>query len=98
MTIVHRFTSPSWLAALKSHLAGVSVEGEASTRDVGVIFRQIVNLEAGEALLFSPSAMIQPDEDAGLHGLKMQKLGLGYIKVRVRQRMTADGGRSVMAA
>jgi hypothetical protein len=98
MTIVHRFTSPSWLAALKSHLAGVSVEGEASKRDVGEIFRQIVNLEAGEALLFSPSAMTQLDKDAGLHGLKMQKLGLGYVKVRVRQRMTADGGRSIMAA
>ncbi|KAL2043063.1 hypothetical protein N7G274_004122 [Stereocaulon virgatum] len=98
MTIVHRFTSPSWLAALKSHLAGVSVEGEASKRDVGEIFRQIVNLEAGEALLFSPSAMTQLDEDAGLHGLKVQKLGLGYAKVRVRQRMTADGGRGIMAA
>ena len=98
MTIVHRFTSPSWLAALKSHLAGVSIEGEVSKRDVAEIFKQIVNLEAGEALLFSPSAMIEPDKDAGLQGLKMQKLGPGYVKVRVRQRLTADGGRSILAA
>lgn len=98
MTIVHRFTSPSWLAALKSHLAGVSVEREVSKRDVTEIFKQIVNLEAGEALLFSPSAMTGPEKDAGLQGLEMQKLGLGYVKVRVRQRLTADGGRSILAA
>ncbi|KAK3174211.1 hypothetical protein OEA41_001455 [Lepraria neglecta] len=98
MTIVHRFTSPSWLTALKSHLAGVSIEREVSKRDVAKIFKQIVNLEAGEALLFSPSAMTGPDKDAGLEDLKMQKLGLGYVKVRVRQRLTADGGRSILAA
>ena len=57
LTIVHRFTSPSWLTVLKSHLAGMSVEGETSKRDIAGIFKLIVNLEAGQALLFSPSAM-----------------------------------------
>jgi len=98
MTIVHRFTSPNWLAALKSHLAGVSSEGHASKRDVVKIFDQIVNLEAGEALLFSPSAMTGPEKDTGHRGLRMQKLGTGYVKVRVRKRLTADGGRSILAA
>ena len=98
MTIVHRFTSPNWLAALKSHLAGVSAEAETSKRDVAEIFKQIVNLEAGQALLFSPSTMTGPDKEDGLSSLKMQKLGLGYVKVRVRQRLTADGGRSILAA
>ena len=97
MTIVHRFTSPSWLTALRSHLAGLSVEGETSKRDVADIFKQIVNLEAGQALLFSPSAMTSVDLKADPNRLKMQKLGVGYLKVGVRARLTEDGGRSIMA-
>lgn len=97
MTIVHRFTSPTWLAALKSHLAGVSSEGESSKRDVGEIFRQIVNLDAGQALLFSPSAMLGVDGYSDHQHLSMKKLGTGYVKMRVRQRLTTDGGRSILA-
>lgn len=97
MTIVHRFASPSWLTVLKSHLAGMSVEGETSKRDIAGIFKQIVNLEAGQALLFSPSAMTGVDTKADPDELKMQKLGVGYLKIGVRKRLTEDGGRSIMA-
>ena len=97
ITIVHRFTSPSWLTVLKSHLAGMSVEGETSKRDIAGIFKQIVNLEAGQALLFSPSAMTGVDCKADANRMKMQKLGVGYLKIGVRKRLTEDGGRSIMA-
>lgn len=97
MTIVHRFTSPSWLTTLKSHLAGMSVEGETSKRDIAGIFKQIVNLEAGQALLFSPSSMTGADLKANHDQLKMQKLGVGYLKIGVRKRLTEDGGRSILA-
>lgn len=97
VTIVHRFTSPSWLAALRSHLAGVSSEGDASNRDAAQVFRNIVNLHAGQALVFSPSAMLGV-EDAKKTGLRMKKLGTGYVKVQVRKRFTADGGQSKLAA
>ena len=98
MTIVHRFTSPSWLTVLKSHLAGMSVEGETSKRDIAGMFKHIVNLEAGQALLFSPSAMTGVDSKAGADRLKMQKLGMRYLKIGVRKRLTEDGGRSILAA
>lgn len=100
MTIVHRFTSPSWLQALKSHLAGVSKFEGNDGRDLKEIFNKIVNLEAGEALLFSPSMMLNVAE-GGLEDekvLQTEKLGMGYLKMRVRNRLTADGGRSIMAA
>ena len=97
MTIVHRFTSPSWLTVLKSHLAGMSIEGETSKRDIAGIFKQIVNLEAGQALLFSPSAMTGVDTRADPDRLKMQKLGVSYLKIGVRKRLTEDGGRSILA-
>ena len=97
MTIVHRFTSPAWLAALKSHLAGVSSEGEASKRGVQDIFEQIVELDAGQALVFSPSAMLGVDKRDDIGSARMLKLGTQYLKVRVRMRESADGGRSILA-
>lgn len=98
MSIVHRFTSPSWLQALRSHLAGVSsFEDDDQGRDVKEIFNKVVNLEAGEALLFSPSMMLSLVE-VGMAALETKKLGMGYVKMRVRKRLTADGGRSIMAA
>lgn len=94
MTIVHRFSSRVWLTTLKAHLAG------ASYADDEAIFNAIVALQAGEALLFSPSAImdieVTTDADGSL-ALKAQKLGKEYIKVGVRKRLTADGGRSMMA-
>ena len=101
MTIVHRFTSPDWLHTLKTHLAGVSWMDESSGRNVGEIFETIVTLQAGQALLFSPSAIMDVDVSTDASGncvLKAHKLGVGYIKVGVRKRVTADGGRSIMAA
>ncbi len=101
MTIVHRFTSPSWLQALKTHLAGISNNDESSSqRDVSEIFKEIVNLEAGQALLFSPSAIldtVNDQEGDGHINLRPKKLGLRYVKLRVRKRLTADGGRSILA-
>ena len=28
---------------------------------------------------------------------KIEKLGTGYVKIQVRKRLTADGGKSIMA-
>ena len=101
MTIVHRFTSPSWLRTLKTHLAGVTpFEDDNQSRNVKEIFGEIVNLEAGEAILFSPSTMLNLTEagTAEAKTLQTKKLGMGYAKIRVRKRVTADGGKSIMAA
>ena len=100
MTIVHRFTSPSWLQTLKSHLAGISSIEETSGRDIKQIFELIVNLGAGQALLFSPSAILDAkDESTAKDTLitRVQKLGSRYVKMRVRERLTMDGGRSILA-
>ena len=94
MTIVHRFTSPVWYEALKSHLAAVSHEGEASKRGMQ---DQIVKLNTGEALVFAPSAMLGEDDQGGNRSPMMVKLGAQYIKVLVRNRITMDGGRSILA-
>jgi hypothetical protein len=68
------------------------------------IFKEIVNLRVGEALLFSPSAFVGVlEKERGVRGefrkeRKMERLGTGYLKIRVRDRLTEDGGKSVMAS
>jgi hypothetical protein len=107
VTIVHRFTSPEWLRALKVHLAAASsdlVDEIAEERQASnqnnkskKIFHDIVNLQVGEALLFAPSAMTSVATSA--NGVRVvEKLGTGYLKINVRARITEDGGKSAMAS
>ncbi|KAL3418807.1 hypothetical protein PVAG01_09028 [Phlyctema vagabunda] len=107
VTIVHRFTSPDWLRALKQHLAAaasdiidqdedVSEDGTIIGSKTKKIFQDIVKLRVGEALLFSPSALVDVEWDK--HLLKFKRLGTGYLKVKVRSRLTEDGGKSTMAS
>lgn len=58
----------------------------------GSLFAQIVELHVGEALLFSPNAVLDVGPQA-----ELKKLSNGVLKVRIRSRVTQDGGRSVMA-
>lgn len=110
VVIVHRFTSPEWLNSLKRHLAGAASNlldgnntdsgGLANSRgkDDGAkrLFAEIVKLRVGEALLFSPSAMI--NAEVGSDGkVVLKRLGDGFLKIRVRMRLTIDGGKSVVA-
>lgn len=71
-------------------------EGEESESEATSLFNRIVRLRVGEALLFSPSAIVganvQQDGDVDYH-----RLGAKYLTIRIRSRLTLDGGRSVLA-
>ncbi|KAM0126316.1 hypothetical protein ACHAO1_010128 [Botrytis cinerea] len=111
VVIVHRFTSPEWLKSLKLHLAGAasnSLDGEdtdssdlVSSREKSDgakrLFAEIVQLRVGEALLFSPSAMIDAEVDCN-GTVALRRLGDSFLKIRIRMRLTTDGGKSVIAA
>lgn len=75
-----------------------------STRTHGDVLEQIViqiiNLNAGEALLLAPSAILDVEnvvDQGGVTRRRLEKLGISYLKIRVRHRLTSDGGRSVLA-
>lgn len=98
MTIVHRFTSPDWLRTLREHLAGISRLNDDSGRDLQEVLKRIVSLRAGQALLFSSGAVMSirsSKDEAGGNVLESHRLGMGYLKIGVRKRITADGGKSI---
>ncbi|CAG8101605.1 unnamed protein product [Penicillium nalgiovense] len=112
VTIVHRFSSPAWLRALKGHVAAASLgtqcNGEATAtveEDLAApeisgklsLFYRIVNLRVGEALLFSPGAVLgSAAENPSSPGLS--RLGAGYLVIKIRERLTEDGGKSVISS
>lgn len=97
VTIVHRFLSPAWFETLRSHLAGAGL----TDKNVMHIFNTIVGLKTGQALLFSPTAIldITSPPAAGLTDTKADLIELKakYIRIRIRKRITADGGKSLLA-
>lgn len=60
-----------------------------------LVFHRIVHLQVGEALLFSPSA-VSCTASGGSQELK--NLGSGYMVIKIRDRLTEDGGKSVMSS
>ncbi|KAI1942110.1 hypothetical protein LOY94_006745 [Ophidiomyces ophidiicola] len=112
VSIVHRFTSPAWYKVLETHLAGAVVgvsREEQSKFDVNNLFAKIVMLETGEALVFSANGVFdvcksrtedqtcENDGDGTRAGYVLVKLGPRYIRLRMRARLSADGGRSILA-
>ncbi|KAI9712698.1 MAG: hypothetical protein M1820_001319 [Bogoriella megaspora] len=97
MTFVHRFTSPAWFAVLRSHIAGLSdssllmegSESDDSSKSARAFFKEIVELGIGEALLFSPSAVVKVNDDR-----VPKKLGMDCLRFQTRPRLTEDGGLS----
>lgn len=101
-TIVHRFSSPEWLRVLQRHLTGATENHHASRDEIGdnerpqSLFNRIVQLGVGEALIFSPSAIVGINGPGGGR-TTFTRLGSGRVHVKVRQRLTCDGGKSVIS-
>ncbi|KAJ7735542.1 hypothetical protein DFH07DRAFT_905815 [Mycena maculata] len=84
MIICHRFSSPAWCTHLARHVA--------SSSESANWYQQVMLLATGDALVFSPSAVIAADEHGGA-----VLLGREHLKLRVRPRLTLDGGASLLA-
>ncbi|KAH7558346.1 hypothetical protein BM1_05618 [Bipolaris maydis] len=105
ITMVHRCTSPAWFNVLKRHVAALYLNLPTSSqagasgdekvegaKDDTELFLEIVRLKLGESLLFCPSAVIK------VVGEEIERMEGRYVKFKTRQRVTADGGRSKLAA
>lgn len=87
-SIIHRFNSPKWYQTLREHLAGACT----SNRDKDSMFRDIVKLSTGEALLFCPTAILRMESGSAV------SLQDGEIKILVRDRLSTDEGQSIQAS
>jgi hypothetical protein len=105
ITMVHRCTSPAWFNVLKKHVAalylnlptssqaGASGDEKAEVpKDDRALFHEIVRLKLGESLLFCPTAAVKVVEGG------IGRMEGGYVRFKTRQRVTADGGKSKLAA
>ena len=84
ITLVHRFTSPAWYAALRRHINAVA--------DDTSVMQQIENLETGQALVYCPRAALGKNDDGSL-----VKATGRLLRIHMRARVTLDGGVSIMA-
>ncbi|KAF8181950.1 hypothetical protein K438DRAFT_1601130 [Mycena galopus ATCC 62051] len=84
MIICHRFSSPAWCTHLARHVSAGSESADW--------YQQVMVLATGDALVFSPAAVIAADGRGGV-----VLLGREYLKMRVRPRLTLDGGTSLLA-
>ncbi|KDQ29197.1 hypothetical protein PLEOSDRAFT_1112157 [Pleurotus ostreatus PC15] len=89
ISIMHRFSSPTWWEHLVKHVSAEISGGEA--------FDKVVMLQTGEALIIAPSALGCFEED-GPPDLSMpvSRLGRRYMIMKTRARVTADGGASLL--
>ncbi|PVI04343.1 hypothetical protein DM02DRAFT_611599 [Periconia macrospinosa] len=86
ITIIHRFSSPEWLAAIRRHIPMTS-EAARSLMD------KVERLKTGSALVYSPGAVLGWEDDE-----KTLFKGAGkMMEVKIRKRITSDGGQSVLA-
>lgn len=88
VSIIHRFNSPKWFRTLEEHLAGACID----KKERDAMFRDIVKLSTGEALVFCPTAVL--DLESG----RPVSLQDGVVKIVVRDLVSADGGQSVQAS
>lgn len=56
------------------------------------LFQEIVRLKLGESLLFCLTAVVT------VAGEGVRRIEGGYVKFKTKQRVTADGGKSRLAA
>jgi hypothetical protein len=73
------------MSFVKRHIAAANLEDDRT------LMERVVDLGSGEGLLFSPGGMVKESNKG------MAKLGLRYIKIKIRERVTEDGGKSVLA-
>ncbi|KUI62594.1 hypothetical protein VP1G_09702 [Cytospora mali] len=86
-------TDDSGVGGLVDGVKTLNLGGVNSGQIAMGLFAQIVDLRVGEALLFAPNAILNVSGGSA----RVKKLSNGVLKVRIRNRVTEDGGRSVMA-
>lgn len=90
ITVIHRFTSPDWLSVLRRHIS-IPDKDSNDGNDQGGLYKQIVGLKTGEALVFAPSTVMGTSDGSE------ESEPFRLLRVKVRRRITWDGGISMVS-
>ena len=86
---MHRFSSPAWWNHVSKNFSGKFTVGGVPA------FDRVVTLQTGEAIVIAPSAFTtSPSPSDG--ALIPHQLGRRYFVARTRERVTEDGGASIL--
>lgn len=95
ITILHRFSSPAWWNHVAKHIAADVDHNEA--------FDKVVNLQTGQAIVLAPAGMgvsTIPSTKTPELGYKasksLQQFGRKCVLIKTRQRVSTDGGVSLL--
>ncbi|KIY48600.1 P-loop containing nucleoside triphosphate hydrolase protein, partial [Fistulina hepatica ATCC 64428] len=100
VVIAHRFSSPAWVKHVAQH---VSIDNGSSASRVGIPWHEtVMTLPTGSALLFAPKGLVSSAEvsfapSSAARQSIIRHLGTDFLQVYIRQRITQDGGASIMA-
>ncbi|KAF9779993.1 hypothetical protein BJ322DRAFT_1023896 [Thelephora terrestris] len=89
VAIMHRFSSPAWWDHVAKHFSGRFTVGRIPA------FDRVVTLQTGEAIILAPSAFttsVSPLDGSAV----LRPLGRQYFVARTRDRVTKDGGASIL--
>jgi len=87
VALMHRFSSRTWWEHVSKHFSADLTNG----------FDEIVRLKTGQAIVLAPSALAmlhKPGQSAP--DPKPTQLGRRYMLVKIRKRVTKDGGASIL--
>ncbi|KAH8801975.1 hypothetical protein DL96DRAFT_1634713 [Flagelloscypha sp. PMI_526] len=87
IAILHRFSALSWWTHIAAHLSADFSDSDA--------FDKIVKLKNGESILLAPTGVgFYPHEEQWTQ--EVAQFGRRYLLVKTRQRITEDGGTSLL--
>lgn len=100
VSIVHRFNSPAWFTAICGHLGGASsLTSEKDEKQTAAkkeeLFKQILALQTGESLVFSPTSWVRGGAlPGGGDAVEPARLGSGVLRMKTRERKGDDSGKT----
>lgn len=100
VSIVHRFNSPAWFNTLCGHLGGASSLTNEKAEEGTVVkkeelFGQILALQVGESLVFSPTSYVRGGAaHIGDAATEPARLGSGVLRMKTRERKGDDSGKT----
>jgi len=87
VAFMHRFSSRTWWDHVGKHFSA----------DLTNAFDEIVRLKTGQAIVLAPSALAMLHKSGQLApDPKPAQLGRRYMLVKIRKRVTKDGGASIL--